>query len=163
MTALSRIRLPHDQDEPLDDVLDRVDAIARQLGDLKAHLLTSPPAMLAEPPALTAVRIRRQLKARRARERHFGGDMFADPAWDILLEAYAAHLEEKDTSITALCNAAAVPSTTALRWIKKLEEVRFLRRRSDPSDGRRSWIEITPLAAAKMRQYLDAISVTLPF
>lgn len=145
--------------DPQSDTLARVEVLEAQLQELKACLLSSAPKSIDEAPAVMANRIRRHLKARRAREHFFGRDLFADPAWDILLEAYAAYSEDQSTSVTALCNAAAVPSTTALRWVRKLEQDGFLARRDDPVDGRRTWIEITPAAAATMRRYIDAVSV----
>ena len=102
------------------------------------------------------------LKARRVRQDFFGEDLFADPAWDILLEAYASQLLQQRTSVTALCNAAAVPATTALHWVKKLEEEGLLDRRQDPLDARRWWVELSSGANAKMRRYLEAVSLTLP-
>jgi|SRR3712207_864248 len=145
-----------------DELLRRVADIAEQLEALKAAVLTSAPSPGDESPNVTATRIRRQLKARRARAQFLGENLFADPAWDILLEAYASYLLEQRTSVTALCNAAAVPGTTALRWIRKLEQDGLLVRHGDTEDGRRQWIELSPAAAVMMRNYLDAISVTLP-
>lgn len=163
MTVQSRL-VPNDMPEIglRDGLLAEIERITQQLDCLRASLLTSAARTSDEMPMITATRIRRQLKARRARTQFFGPDLFADPAWDILLEAYAAHLTEQSTSVSALCNAAAVPSTTALRWIRKLEEVGLLERREDPADGRRCWIELTGAGSTMMRGYLEAISVTLP-
>jgi hypothetical protein len=43
------------------------------------------------------------------REQFFGPDLFADPAWDILLDLYAARLEQQRVAVSSLCIAAAVP------------------------------------------------------
>lgn len=148
--------------DPREELLNQVEAIEQQLADLRALLAAEPRPLLEECPLVLANRIRRQLKARRARTHFFGENLFADPAWDILLEAFATHLLQQRTSVTALCNAAAVPPTTALRWVNRLEEEQLLVRRDDPLDGRRSWIEISPRGEATMRRYLDSVSVTLP-
>ena len=142
--------------------LAQIEQVEQQLQALKESLVPQPGDLIDEPPAATATRIRRVLKARRVRQDFFGEDLFADPAWDILLEAYASQLLQQRTSVTALCNAAAVPATTALRWVRKLEEEGLLDRRQDPLDARRSWVELSNGANAKMRRYLEAVSLTLP-
>jgi DNA-binding MarR family transcriptional regulator len=101
--------------------------------------------------------IRRMLRARRSREQQFGPNLFADPAWDILLEAYAAELEQQRISVTALSEASAVPPTTALRWLSKLEEDGWLRRKADPYDGRRFWVALTEQASVQLRTYFDNV------
>lgn len=79
--------------------------------------------------------VRGIIKARRLRERFFGL-IFADPAWDILLDPYIARLEKRRLSVSSLCIGAAVPATTALRWITALTKKGMLVRENDPNDGR---------------------------
>src|SRR3546814_4705778 len=69
-----------------------------------------------------AKEVRRMLRQRRMREQYFPADMFADPAWDMLLDLYAARLDRQPVSVSSLCIAAAVPATTALRWIKTMTD-----------------------------------------
>jgi len=61
--------------------------------------------------------VRAVIRARRARAQFFEATLFADPAWDMLLELFASELGTERMSVTALCAGAAVPPTTALRWI----------------------------------------------
>lgn len=110
---------------------------------------TEVPSSAAQPQAIAA---RQVLQARRAREAAFGPGLFSDPAWDILLAAYAARMEQHGTALNDLCNAAAVPSSTALRWVFKLEQEGWLRRQDDLFDGRRSCVEITDKGAAAMER-----------
>jgi DNA-binding MarR family transcriptional regulator len=100
--------------------------------------------------------VRNLLKFRRARERFFGTDLFADPAWDILLELYAAGLAQQRVSVSAVCNAAAVPTTTALRWMRQLENKQMLVRTDDPRDARRIFVELSPGAFDMMEAYFDS-------
>ena len=100
--------------------------------------------------------VRAIIRARRLRDQFFGPDLFADPAWDILLDLYAAHLEKQRVAVSSLCIAAAVPATTALRWIKTLTDIGLLVRAADPQDGRRVYIELAPEAADGLRAYLGA-------
>jgi DNA-binding MarR family transcriptional regulator len=95
--------------------------------------------------------------ARRRREALFGPELFADPAWDMLLELYALHLEQRRVSVSSLCIAAYVPATTALRWITKLEEDGLAVRSDDPRDGRRTWIELSAEGVERMRGYFEML------
>ncbi|MET0270518.1 MAG: winged helix DNA-binding protein, partial [Sphingomonas sp.] len=68
----------------------------------------------------------------------------------------AARLERRQVAVSSLCIAAAVPPTTALRWIKLLTEQGLLIRIADPTDGRRVFIELADQAADGMMNYLAA-------
>ena len=65
--------------------------------------------------------IRRILDARRLRDRMFGTGLFGDPAWDILLVAFAAALGGRPARPDELAAAAGVADGTARRWIAALE------------------------------------------
>lgn len=93
--------------------------------------------------APTAARVRRMIRARRARDQSFAPGLFADPAWDMMLELLATRLEGRRAQISSVCAAAAVPTSTALRWIGVLAERGLVVRTSDPSDGRRTFIDLT--------------------
>ena len=93
------------------------------------------------------------IKQRRLREHFFKNDLFADPAWDMLLDLTVARLEQKDVAVSSLCIAACVPTTTALRWIKVLMDAGLLERRVDPDDGRRNYIQLTNCTFEKMMAF----------
>lgn len=97
---------------------------------------------------------KRYLRARRERARLFPQELFADPAWDILLDLYVAHASKQRISISAACIASGVPSTTGLRWIGRLEELALVHRADDPSDRRRAYIALTPVAVSKVEQWI---------
>lgn len=110
-----------------------------------------------EPPS--AAKVRDLIKLRRLRDHHFPADLFADPAWDILLDLYAAKLEGKQVSVSSLCIAAAVPPTTALRWITSMTEHGALLRQQDPHDARRVFIELSDDSERRLLGYFtDAAS-----
>lgn len=109
------------------------------------------------PTTADASAIRDIIRARRLREDLFGAGLFADPAWDILLDLMAARIEGRSVAVSSLCIAAAVPATTALRWIKQLTDAGLLRRVADPDDGRRVFIELTDNAATAMATYFAAV------
>lgn len=97
------------------------------------------------------------IAARRTREAMIGVHLFADAAWDILLELYAAALTQAKVATSDLCIASAVPATTALRWIDRLEDDGMLQRHGDPLDGRRIWIELTAKGELKMQSYFRIV------
>ncbi len=113
----------------------------------------------APPPEanVTAGTVRDVLRARRLRDRFFGSGLFEDPAWDMLLDLFAARLEGGRVSVSSLCIAAAVAPTTALRWIGKLTAARLLDRAPDPDDRRRAFVGLTDDAAGAMHRYVAAL------
>jgi DNA-binding MarR family transcriptional regulator len=97
------------------------------------------------------------IRARRLRARFFDEELFADPAWDMLLDLLQAEIAQHRVPVSSLCIAAAVPATTALRWIKTMTDNGLFQRRADPHDGRRVFIELSPGASLAMRRYFAEI------
>ncbi len=120
------------------------------------HGLFDPFSRAAEPQP-RPVDVRSLIKLRRMRDRFFDSALFADPGWDILLDLYAAKEEGKSVSVSSLCIAAAVPPTTALRWITNMTEAGLLVRVQDPHDARRVFIELAPESHGQMAAYFEAI------
>lgn len=109
-------------------------------------------------PSLPDPRLVRQIiRHRQARAKFFDGDLFADPAWDILLDLTAARAEHKRVSVTSLCIASGVPPTTALRWISQMTEMGLLERVEDEQDKRRAFIALTDGAAEAMARYFSEL------
>ena len=104
-----------------------------------------------------AKQVRRMLRQRRMREQYFPADLFADPAWDMLLDLYAARLERQPVSVSSLCIAAAVPATTALRWIKTMTDAGLFVREADPHDGRRIFIALAEGTCDALARYFEAL------
>jgi len=110
------------------------------------------PAAAAAPP-LTVETVRNVIRARRLRARYFSQELFADPAWDMLLDLLQAEIAQLRVPVSSLCIAAAVPATTALRWLKTLVAQGLFVRRADPHDGRRVFVELAPEASNSLRRY----------
>jgi len=103
--------------------------------------------------------IRRVIRHRQARARFFDSELFADPAWDILLDLSAARAERQQVSVTSLCIASGVPATTALRWIGQMVEGNLLVRVADPHDRRRAYIALADTTADAMARYFAEVGV----
>ena len=98
--------------------------------------------------------VRDTIRARRLRDQFLGAGLFEDPAWDMLLDLFAAELEHAQVSVSSLCIAAAVAPTTALRWIARLTEAGLFERRPDPFDRRRAFMALSASASLAMRNYM---------
>lgn len=103
--------------------------------------------------------IRAVIAYRRARAKFFPAELFADPAWDILLELYAASLSQYRVTISRLCECAAVPPTTALRWIGNLESSGLVERRADPTDGRRVFVSLSSTGQQSIEAYFRTVAI----
>lgn len=101
-------------------------------------------------------RVRCYLRARRLRGLLFPENVFADPAWDMLLDLFACKLEGNRVCISDACMAASVPTTTALRWVNRLEQLGLVERLSDPEDSRRVYVELTETATGRVESWLKA-------
>nr|WP_295663461.1 MarR family transcriptional regulator [Polymorphobacter sp.] len=147
-------------------VADRSDQSAARLGALGAEAdrvaaalaRLTVPIDASDPPPIDAGVVRGLVRARRARERYFPGDIFADPAWDMLLDLTAARAEGQPVSVSSLCIAACVPPTTALRWIRTLCDSGLFDRATDPLDARRAFIALAEPTARAMARYLAAFA-----
>jgi hypothetical protein len=142
---------------------DEVSRIASTL----ARLSTGPSSVAAtagslavpsgEIPNLSADTVRAVIRARRLRSRYFPDELFADPAWDMLLDLLQAEIAQLRVPVSSLCIAAAVPATTALRWLKTMVAEGLFLRRADPHDGRRVFVELAPAASQGLRRYFAEV------
>ena len=99
-------------------------------------------------------RVRQIQRLRKSRDHLFHPDLFADPAWDMLLELYAAELDCTRLSVSSLCLASTSPPTTALRWLNKLEEQGWVSREPDLHDARRVFVFLSEKGSKAMRTFI---------
>jgi DNA-binding MarR family transcriptional regulator len=111
------------------------------------------PEPSADPREVPLEVVRKVIRARRLRTRFFREELFADPAWDMLLDLLQAEISHLRVPVSSLCIAAAVPATTALRWLKTMVREGLFVRRADPHDGRRVFVELAPQTSEAMRRY----------
>jgi winged helix DNA-binding protein len=171
--AASRAALPR----RLSDVAsDQNAARLRQLSDEVGRIAATLARLSANPPApsrpvehpkseaipdVSADTVRSVIRARRLRARFFPEDLFADPAWDMLLDLLQAEIAQLRVPVSSLCIAAAVPATTALRWLKTLVQQGLFVRRADPHDGRRVFVELAPDTSQALRRYFAEVGKTV--
>lgn len=102
--------------------------------------------------------VRQMIRQRQTRTKFFDAELFADPAWDMLLDLTAARAEHNRVSVTSLCIASGVPPTTALRWITQMVERGIMERVKDDADKRRAFIALSNKAADGMARYFAALA-----
>lgn len=90
-------------------------------------------------------------------EREVATDLFADPAFNILLTLYVSRCEGQDVSTSTACTAAGVPTTTALRWINALAKRGMIHKRSLPNDRRFTYLELSDDTGAALERFFDLI------
>jgi DNA-binding MarR family transcriptional regulator len=113
---------------------------------------------IADPRSLELHDLSGRLYASRRERRHFfDQDLFADPAWDILLILHHAMSTDQQFSVSSICACAEVPYTTALRWITGMERLGLLEREKHPDDGRSILIRLTAPAQEQMNGYLAKV------
>jgi hypothetical protein len=101
---------------------------------------------------------RRMIRARLRRQNYFDAALFADPAWDMMLDLFVAEAEGRETPVMNLCLSSQVPETTTLRWVKTLEHAGVVIRQKDEHDQRRVLVRLSPSAAKSLASYLDDIA-----
>jgi DNA-binding MarR family transcriptional regulator len=142
---------------------DEVSRIATRLARLALQPETNASARPEQPAndgayvEATIEAVRDMVRARRLRDQFFASELFADPAWDMLLDLFEAELAQHRVSISSLCAASSVPATTALRWITTMTNAGHFKRHADPHDGRRVFVELSPEASQAMRGYFNRL------
>ena len=141
----------------LSDEMGRIAATLARLSTGPGSPAVKPSEARVPAPEVEAETVRAVIRARRQRSRFFSEELFADPAWDMLLDLLQAEISQLRVPVSSLCIAAAVPATTALRWIKTMTEQGLFVRRADPHDGRRVFVELAPAASDALRRYFAEV------
>jgi DNA-binding MarR family transcriptional regulator len=145
--TLNQIILPGDFTDPVQTGFPDTAALAPTLQGVQAKRR-----------AARLLKIRHGMKARQQRERYFQGKLFSDPAWDILLELYAASLADRRLTVSRLADRTGVAMTTALRWINTLQQEGLLDRQDHPLDGRQVYHFLSEAGLQVMDSYFDDLS-----
>lgn len=121
-----------------------------QLGDLARPAGSS--IADRDPEQLIAI-ARKSIHARRIRRSSLPGDMFGEPAWDMLLTLYVGSRSGARQTVSNLSSSSGSSPTTALRWIDYLEVQKFVARRASPTDRRVTYIDLTEVGRVAVEEY----------
>ncbi len=156
----------HEKD-PFGEIMSRLDQLLAALGvevgqcnlpasaqssASEANLIRRPRTAMPDPRWVKSI-----IRARQLRFRYFSSDLFADPAWDMLLDLTLARAERRRVSVTSLCIASGVPTTTALRWIKLLEQSSLVERVEGETDRRRAFMVLSDRGVEAISRFFEAI------
>jgi hypothetical protein len=128
-------------------------AVAADVDDVKVQ---SSPAETGN--ALTAMAVKKaqdliEITKRRSRLVSVA-NLFADPAWFILLDLFVRQHSGLQTSVSSACHASFSPVTTALRHLAILTERKIIEREYDSVDQRRIFLRLTEEASAEIQRTL---------
>lgn len=118
--------------------------------------LSAPPAdMRASPEAGQLTDFIRELLRKEMKRREIGGgELFGDPAWEMLLDLLLARIENRRVSVSSACIASGAPMSTALRLVRRLVGENVLCRLPDEHDRRRHFLVINPKFEGPLLEYL---------
>lgn len=104
---------------------------------------------------------RRLSQARTRRAAFVAPSLFGEPGWDMLLALYNAERDGYRMTVSRLCEASGGPTTTAVRWLATLGQLRMVRRVKNPLDARVVFIQLQPEARLAINAYLRDIWTSL--
>jgi CheY-like chemotaxis protein/DNA-binding MarR family transcriptional regulator len=116
------------------------------------------PAPRPEDASLRTLKLLQKLQE--ARSTIFGEAVMPEPAWEMLAELMRARLAGQRLSVTSLALSSRSPMTTALRRIEDLINGGLAARVPDPSDRRRTYVELTGEGMARMQLFLEGFART---
>jgi len=134
-----------------------VDDLHRLLGKLRdrSPVSETPDAEVPDGEELKLEqRARRLLENRRRRIAIFGAQMFAEPAWDMLLLLFLSGRGRRQTQ-SSLCELSGASRSTAMRWIEFLAGRGLVRREDHPTDKRHNFVSLTEKGRHLLDLYLS--------
>ena len=96
----------------------------------------------------------RELRARIRRGQFFRARLIGDAPWDILLALYVLGSRQPHVSSAHLMRICAIPRSSALRWMRFLQDRKLVVRRS-PHDARGPCLALTDKARMSLDRYFS--------
>lgn len=101
------------------------------------------------------------IQIRKAVGDSLGFTLCPNPVWDMLLDLYVAHHEQRDLYLWPLCIAANTPLSTAHRKITEMEKKGLLVRTLHDRDRRRVRVRLTTQSMVTIAALLDRIDAVM--
>lgn len=139
------------------DLTAKLSAVAEEFNGRVAQVTEQAPAENAPDEAALVEHAETVLSERRLRRQFLPGELFHEPAWDMLLALFVSRDERLPMNIKALVSMSDAPVTTSQRWIEHLHKLRLIDRVIDPTDRRRVEISLSQTGDQAMKAYLRAL------
>lgn len=122
---------------------------------VKNHLLRDSGRSTGFPDRDLALSNARRTARRRLLRRHIVGSRkyLGEPAWDMLIDLFIQHCQEKKISTGDLCVSSSLPLSTALRLVQRMCDDGLIHKTADTTDGRRQFVELNPDLAWRLLAY----------
>jgi hypothetical protein len=91
----------------------------------------------------------------------YGLSVFGDPAWNVMLDLFIAHLLGKVVCVKHTAVAGNIPVPTAIRWLSTLEKLSLVERRRDVIDRRRTFVSLSQKGVRIMQEILGELRKVL--
>lgn len=142
------------------DLTTRLSAVAEEFSGRADHATLASDAPDEAIPAHSDRRVLavRLLEERRARRDFLPEELFHEPAWDMLLALYVAHVDRRTLNVKTLVACAEAPVTTSQRWIDHLAKLKLVDRVIDPMDRRRVEVSLNDAGVDAIGRYLDSVA-----
>lgn len=107
---------------------------------------------------ITAADIGRIIRsAREGIGQFFDAELFADPAFDMLLFVFLEEEAGRPVETSACYRASGVPRTTAVRWINMMVSNGMFESAPHPTDRRLALLSLSEDTRASVRQWLNGM------
>ena len=143
--------------ELIKDQTAKLSAVAEEFNGRVAKAAEPEPAGTEPNDAALVEHANAVLEQRRLRRQFLPGELFHEPAWDMLLALFASRDDRMPMNIKALVSMSDAPVTTSQRWIEHLHKLKLIDRVTDPTDRRRVEISLSYTGDQQMKAYLRAL------
>ncbi|KQN02097.1 hypothetical protein C8J42_103279 [Sphingomonas sp. PP-CE-1A-559] len=143
--------------ELIKDLTAKLSAVAEEFNGRVAKAAEPVPAGNEPNDAALVEHANAVLEQRRLRRKFLPGELFHEPAWDMLLALFASRDDRMPMNIKALVSMSDAPVTTSQRWIEHLHKLKLIDRVTDPTDRRRVEISLSYTGDQQMKAYLRAL------
>jgi DNA-binding MarR family transcriptional regulator len=143
--------------ELVKDLTAKLSAVAEEFNGRVAKAAEPVPAGSEPNDAALVEHANTVLEQRRLRRQFLPGELFHEPAWDMLLALFASRDDRMPMNIKALVSMSDAPVTTSQRWIEHLHKLKLIDRVTDPVDRRRVEISLSHTGDQQMKAYLRAL------